>query len=200
MRKGCQVPCADTPLPLPASVLVRGTSWDSLLCEPLIYVLRRHIVLIPPALSPPPALPCSRISKSPTSKPFWMTKLLIFPYRSASQARPCSQATLPDRAFPQIQRTWASPPPVPSLESPATTAHGPSVPLPPGSLPRTHHAEGSRPLTLDLQRLLQLVGLCCSLAFRHPAPFSTWSSFKYLHLQTLFPRGKSFIGFQAALF
>lgn len=55
MRKGCQVPCADTPLALPASVLVRGTSWDSLLCELLIYVLRQHIVLIPPALSPPPA-------------------------------------------------------------------------------------------------------------------------------------------------
>lgn len=110
METGCQVSCAGTPLPLPAGVLVRGTSWGSLFvnCQPLlIYVLRWHIVSIPPAPSLPPCPHLLQNVKIPYFKAFWMFRLLIFsyglPHRLLLAPRPlCRIGLFPRSVLPEL--------------------------------------------------------------------------------------------------
>lgn len=167
-------------------------------CQPLlIYVLRRHVVPVLPAPSPPPALSCSGTSVS--QNPLLQSLLVL-------QNNPFSLTSLPHRLLlapgPLCQIGLFPRSSLPELHIHLFLLSNPLLPWPPAPWCPFHQAaffthtsaDCSRPLSLGHRRLLQLLGLCCSLAFCHPAPSTASSSFKYLHLlvQTLFPRGEIF--------
>lgn len=138
----------------------------------LIYVLRQHIVPIPPTPSPPPALSCSRtsVSQNPLiQSPLNSFSLTGLPCMFLLAPRPlCQIGFFPRSSLPELHLCLSL-----LLNPLLLWPLAPRCPF--HQAPHLAHTstDCSRPLSLDLQRLLLLAGLCCSSAFCHPAPFST---------------------------
>lgn len=176
-------------------------------CQPLlIYVLRWHMVPVPPAPSPPPALLCSRASvpQNPLLQSLLVVQnnsfsLTSLPHRLLLAPGPLCQIGL----FPRSSLAGLHLPPVPSLESSAAMAPGPLVPL------STRLPSSPTPMLTAPDLSAWASGGCCGwlgcaapwLSVTLPLlPLEAALSICICLSKLFFQEGKSSTGFQGTLF